>query len=472
MDLRNKVLWLLMMVLFTTFSDAVEVNHKGLGEVLIYPYYTVNNDLNTFYSVVNTTADTKAVSVRFLEGDNGLEVLTFNVYLAAFDVWTGGLTSGFSTVAGHEGEPSVIHLTTDTSCAPFLVKSGQEFLPFVIDMDLDENNISLNRAREGYIEITEMATFVGGTIPAADHTVVGTPTACNRIQADWADDGIYNTLNDESVPSGGLIGSASLVNVLEGLAFSYDAIALQNFWQGEGLHSEPGSLEPNLSSAFPESKVLLDSGEWVTSEWEHGFQAVSAVLTQFQIMNEYAIDSIVAGKTEWVMTFPTKRFHSNSTNEELLAPFTQQWDGSGACEMVAVDVWDRESNELSRINSSVDPEPQPRPIPNMCYVSNVIEFAPTGVLGNSSSSILGADDYFTLNTSSFGSPIAATESGWGRMEFMDSVVPSPSTGAGFKGLPVIGFAVQQYTNTGAAEGLLAQYGALFKHKALIEVDAE
>ena len=81
MNNRNKRLAVLFMVLMAPLSMAVQVNQKGLGEVLIYPYYTVNNDLNTLYSVVNTTPDTKALAVRFMEGDNGMEVLNFNIYL-------------------------------------------------------------------------------------------------------------------------------------------------------------------------------------------------------------------------------------------------------------------------------------------------------------------------------------------------------------------------------------------------------
>ena len=57
--------------------QAVQLSTDGTGEVLIYPYYTVNNDLNTLYSVVNTTTDPKALAIRFLEGGNGQEVLLF-----------------------------------------------------------------------------------------------------------------------------------------------------------------------------------------------------------------------------------------------------------------------------------------------------------------------------------------------------------------------------------------------------------
>jgi hypothetical protein len=38
---------------------------------------------------------------------------------------------------------------------------------------------------------------------------------------------------------------------------------------------------------------------------------------------------------------------------------------------------------------------------------------------------------------------------------------------GYLGLPVAGFAAQQFTNAGAAEGLLAQYAGLFSHKGQI-----
>src|SRR6266404_5308688 len=74
-------------------ASAVHVNPNGLGQVLIYPYYTVNNQsigkpFSSLLSVVNSTASAKAVKVRFLEGKNSVEVLDFNLYLSAKDVWT------------------------------------------------------------------------------------------------------------------------------------------------------------------------------------------------------------------------------------------------------------------------------------------------------------------------------------------------------------------------------------------------
>ena len=73
---------------FASTANAVELNPDGTGQVLVYPYYTVNKNQQTLISVVNTTNIAKAVKVRFLEGHNSREVLDFNLFLSEFDVWT------------------------------------------------------------------------------------------------------------------------------------------------------------------------------------------------------------------------------------------------------------------------------------------------------------------------------------------------------------------------------------------------
>ena len=65
---------------FAGLANAVDLNPDGLGQVLIYPYYTVNKSQDTLFSVVNTDpVNGKAVKVRFLEGYNSREVLDFNL---------------------------------------------------------------------------------------------------------------------------------------------------------------------------------------------------------------------------------------------------------------------------------------------------------------------------------------------------------------------------------------------------------
>ena len=74
-------------------AQAVNINPDGLGQLLIYPYYTTNAGNLTVLSVVNTTANAKAVKVRFLESENSQEVLDFNLYMSAYDVWTAAVTA-------------------------------------------------------------------------------------------------------------------------------------------------------------------------------------------------------------------------------------------------------------------------------------------------------------------------------------------------------------------------------------------
>jgi hypothetical protein len=97
-------------------SNAVNINPDGLGQALIYPYYTVNKGNNTLISVVNTTNQTKAVKVRFLEGRDSLEVLDFNLYMSPFDVWTAAVVSDGPEGTSPAAAPAARMFTSDTSC--------------------------------------------------------------------------------------------------------------------------------------------------------------------------------------------------------------------------------------------------------------------------------------------------------------------------------------------------------------------
>jgi hypothetical protein len=114
----------------TATANAVAINPNGLGQVLIYPYYTVNADplgsaYNSLLSVVNTTSSAKAVKVRFLEGRNSREVLDFNLFLSKFDIWTAGI------IPTSAGGAQVI--TADNSCTipeNTALKAGVNFVNF------------------------------------------------------------------------------------------------------------------------------------------------------------------------------------------------------------------------------------------------------------------------------------------------------------------------------------------------------
>jgi hypothetical protein len=439
------------------------INPEGTGEVLIYPYYTVKNGLDTNYSVVNTTADTKAIKVRFLEGENTIEVLDFNVYLSAYDVWTGVLT------AVTDGDGNVVngeHRTGDRSCAPYLPKASQEFLPFAM-LTTDPNavaagNVGMNRATEGHFEILEMATFANGTYAyfASDHTNTGTPNDCQYFVDQWNTAGVnapFPDAGDEGLTTGGLFGSASMVNVNEGVAMTYDAIAIDDFWEGGvGVHSAPGNLAPSIASG-DDDILIFDQGVIASLNYPTGAEAVSGLFQRAEIYNEYALDSAVAGKTEWVVTFPTKNPHVNNPIA-VIPPFVNPWTGTESCHEFSMLLWDREEQEEQPDDGTISPQPPAGTNPTLCYEANVVRFLRPGA-DTTTKTILGSDNLTTVRTPQVAH---ATENGWARISFA-----AYSDANGYVGLPVAGFAAQQFTNAGAGDGLLAQYAGLFVHKGMI-----
>src|SRR5580765_3002756 len=107
---------------FAGLANAVDLNPDGLGQVLIYPYYTVNKSQDSLFSVVNTTGIGKAVKVRFLEGYNSREVLDFNLFLSPHDVWVARVSQ-----TADDGGAAVF--TDDKSCTSPTIPAGG--VPFV-----------------------------------------------------------------------------------------------------------------------------------------------------------------------------------------------------------------------------------------------------------------------------------------------------------------------------------------------------
>src|SRR6476646_3375911 len=80
-------------VLCAHSAAAMTLNPRGTGQVLLFPYFTVNRHQQTLISVSNLTPAAKVAKVRFREAYNGREVLDFNVFLAAHSTWTSVLFS-------------------------------------------------------------------------------------------------------------------------------------------------------------------------------------------------------------------------------------------------------------------------------------------------------------------------------------------------------------------------------------------
>ncbi|HXN15771.1 MAG TPA: hypothetical protein VN878_05290, partial [Usitatibacter sp.] len=184
-------------------AEAVYLSPNKMGQVLVYPYYTVQssggNSWNTYISVVNTTTQAKAVKVRFIEGKTSAEVLDFNLYLSPNDVWVAAiipadLTGASATAAGHL-------ITNDRSCTnPPIPAGGVDFRNIQYATGIDAlPGVALDRTREGYLEMLEMGVLSGTWAPAVTH-VAGTPANCSVVQVNVGPPSI-------AAPGGGLVGT-------------------------------------------------------------------------------------------------------------------------------------------------------------------------------------------------------------------------------------------------------------------------
>ncbi|MBL4659626.1 MAG: hypothetical protein JKY19_04670 [Alcanivoracaceae bacterium] len=275
----------------------MNIAKDNTGQVLLYPYYTVRNGLNTLISVVNTTDQVKALKVRFLEGRNGREVLAFNLYLSPFDVWTAALVETSSTSiggAGFAGQESVKIVTSDTSCTVPMI-NGHEFLPFAFSGVFDDGLIqNMMRVTEGSLEIIEMAEVIGIDASATTHGVSGVPENCNSLISNWLpasgkwfSDPTINMVAPDG--TGGLYGSVSIIDVAGGVDMSYDATAISAF-NTEIVHTIPGDLLPNLASGNIATTLIETDDGIIQTTWNSPLNAVTALFMQAQVINEFVIE--------------------------------------------------------------------------------------------------------------------------------------------------------------------------------------
>ena len=463
----------------TGAADAVNVNPNGLGQVLIYPYYTVRadaliNPFNSLLSVVNTTSSVQVVKVRFLEGKDSREVLDFNLFLSAFDVWTASITPN-AAGGGHLA-------TNDHSCTiPAIPPGGKDFVNFAyVGSNSDKGGDSLDRTKEGYVEIIGMASFSDGSTVASLATHVAGVPPCGIT-----DSLVFQTSRD--FPLGGLFGGISLVNVLSGDLYTEDAVAIDNFTQSE-IYDFAGYVTPDLTAANPPvSSVIytpfLGSDPFViNSTWAGGnADPVSAVLMHDSVMNEFVLDTGAHASTDWVLTMPTKRFYINIGTGNAPRLFQRNFNQTvGACDDVGLDLFDRE--EFSAPGSFSPPPPTQTNA--LCWEANVVTF--------NNGNVLGSANVTNIPT--------GFQNGWARISFpfssnftvvtphklinvTNTVIVDGVTGGisraqtvTYFGLPVVGFAVQNFINgtlsttSGPAALIQSNYGGNFVQKGSLLIE--
>jgi hypothetical protein len=151
--------------------------------------------------------------------------------------------------------------------------------------------------------------------------------------------------------SGGLFGGMTLINVSNGTDFTEDAVALDNFaGGGHNFFSSAGSTTPDLTFAKPPVSQVLAFNQVFTSNWAgSNADPVSAVLMHDHVLNEFVLDAATKSGTDWVVTFPTKRFYIETGTGTAKAHLFQRNfnDGAGSCDDVSLNIYDREERTTS-----------------------------------------------------------------------------------------------------------------------------
>lgn len=463
-------------------AHAVYQDPSGMGQALIYPYYTVQAGHNTYVSVVNTqTSGVKVVKVRFREGKNSREVLDFNLYLSPSDVWTGAV---IPADAGSATSPGRL-ITADVSCTnPPIPSTGIDFRNFAYSGANDDKlGTGLDRTREGYIEMIEMGVLSDLVAPgnAAVHGSTGVPTCTGLTGATvplvTAELGT-GTL--QGAPTGGMNGTGTLINVANGQDSGYNAVALSNLTTF-AVYANIGNDNPNFTNADPQSVVVANNNTYLAN-WPATaagrVNAVSSVIAHTNVINEYILDTGTKSNTDWVVTFPTKNRYV--TAAAAVSPFTNVLTTAGACETIGFGYFNREEAGAAASGVDFSPLPPGGDPSSLCWESTVISIRngsahmPTtttasGVLGSANMTAIAIRSTFQNGWANL-SFTGANATTVGMLSAAGSLTKNNLSGIApqlgsqqFLGLPVVGFMVRTFNN-GTLGAFQANYGSAFEHK--------
>ncbi len=281
--------------LVSTSAHAVNVAERGIGDALIFPYYTARDGWNSLFNITNASANTVALKVRFRESYNSRDVLDFNLVMSPYDVWTGRVVD---TPQG----PRLY--SKDSSCTSPLMQEGDDvngdYFPFVSigyeGSNDDGGPEGIDRAREGHMEVLMMGAAEAGsenwtdgsgnpdypTVYYANHDTLNCATvdkqflpnsASAREDCDFEDaddsDGNPAAECDFWRNVNALKGNFSLIDATSGIGAGGEATTLANYRTGWNLNI----VKPILDAGDDIPVPPFDGGS------EDVFAAYSSTLT-------------------------------------------------------------------------------------------------------------------------------------------------------------------------------------------------
>ena len=290
----------------------------------------------------------------------------------------------------------------------------------------------------------------------------------------------------------------------------------------------PGTIFPSLNSGddptawvfrgVPNNDVVQLTYPDDASGVQRTIDAVSAVFMHEGIMNEYVTTDLINAATEWVVTFPTKNFYVDPLRMVQAgfyadvpaavaggahAPFTALYHEHltagdmttpRKCEAVFLEVWDREEASPSTPDTpvgvrppvvspsgwacdgpagDVDPRCQDPVAPfQICNEVNILRFGERrdadGNITAPGRTVFDTPDLEGTGDTLVYQVYSPYSDGWAKLDLGG---PNRVDANGLVGLPVTGFAAQEYENNFLDDGVKANYGGLFQHKGNVRQNA-
>lgn len=474
---------------------ALRTSVDGIGQFLYVPYYSVQANNNTMINLVNTdTTNGKAVKVRFRGAANSDDVFDFQVFLSPGDVWTANVYK--------DGNNQARLYTADASCTkpskgsiaqPAALAAGTlNGTPFST-VRLDPKRLGdalLNEAREGYVELFNMADIRPGTalftaIKHVNGVAPCTGSAWTGLDSDPLDAAAANA-KGLYVPTTGLMANWIILNVVDAGSWSGAATAINavdgsaNVTTGAITYFPQTNESLGLSAtriaqftadpvlrAIPAMAATYDLPDFsipYTASADPADQVarLSGAIATRAVVNEFLTSSAIHATTDWVLSMPTRRYsaaydYANSTTrytvlstDYFTSANTTVIDRQICVRGTTLVSYDQEERTATDPGASVIISPQVPGTPTSFYVcgeASVLSFN-NGEIASSTGLITSASGTLkaTVARSAVDNGYAA---GWSYLS---------TTGIANNGLPILGYeAVRATATTGT-------FGATLEHR--------
>jgi hypothetical protein len=346
-----------------------------MGQIVIFPYYSVQGNMSTFFNVTNTSTSALAVKVRFHEAVNSRDVLDFNILMSPLDAWTGYLVPN--------ANGGVTLMTDDNSCtSPLIPATGLTTAKRAYTgASADTGPDGADRSKEGYVEMMVMGQCDDGDSCFDQHAVsndsnsdpgigwltehvAGTPRDCaqadNYFEAtvDWdptkvpgsgkpiAADATYG-YHAVTVPYP-LKGNLTLLDISNGIAGGNAALHIGNILPtGNELvtaQQYPWFLEPTIATA---PKGVL----WNTVL----LYLLEDRINASNVINEWSTNPDNGVASDWVVTFPTKGFHVDQFCNQIQANNSAwRYDNSAPGEPALTCATGTSADQVTGLTAGVD----------------------------------------------------------------------------------------------------------------------